>query len=298
MKNKYLTEIKMKYLNSAEFLKRHVKDEQIRKRIETLLSNPSPITEFKKIPNRNDVLCSLQDGTRHVLPVNNALQLFFDKMEMFPNISVDFGKVKKNKVEILPFQNKIVYIDGTTNKIIKSFPLDASLIFSETDTINPSNTTIDERLNPAVLSILSSNLMDQDSYINGTGRISISYNFKPADNPPTPKSLRKKLSKLMNKYYKSEREYVKSKHLEHNLSEKIGHANFWDKLKNKFRPQKTKSQKYSDENMITFDQAKEELKRTVRAYEESMEPPLPPFPSSAHTQSKYQLKHPATDFER
>ena len=256
-----VAEIKAKYLNTKAYLRKHIRDEQIRRKTEELLSSPSPITEFKKVPGRNDVVCSLLDGTSYVIPVNHTLQLFFDKMEMHPDTVVDFGKERKNRVEILPYQNKIVYIDGNTNKVIRSLPIDSNLLYTKTDSITNNHIQIDSRLNPAILSILDKDLMAQKSYMNADGNIDIVYNFEQKSDKSKENFSNKKLVKAMNDYYKSEQKYAKEKETENSISQKIGYVNMLDKIQSNLTSSKSKSKEDSskDDNLISFEKARKEF---------------------------------------
>lgn len=260
-----INEIKAKHLDTKEYLRQHIKDEQIRRRTEELLSSPSPITEFKKIPGRNDVICSLLDGTSHVIPVEHTLQLFFDKMELHPDIVIDFGKERKNRVEILPYQNKVVYIDGNTNQVIRSIPIDSNLIYERTDSIKNNHVQIDSRLNPAILAILDKDLIAQKSYINANGNIDIVYNFEQKSDKISENISNKKLVKTMNNYYKFEQEYAKEKEVENSISKKVGYVNMMDKIQASLTTSKAKSQEDdSDNNIVSFEQARKEFTNSLQ----------------------------------
>lgn len=205
-------------------------EKQNRKKMEELLFSPSPITEFKKVPSKNSIICSLEDGTRHIIPVDCSLQLYYDKMKMHPNVQVDFGKDTRNLVEILPYQNKVVYRNGTTGEIIKSLCLADNLIFTKTDSIKGSYVNYDSRLNPAVLAILDDNASEQNDYINATGNINIIYNFEEKSEKKRENSKNKNLAKTMNNYYKSEKKYAQELELQNKLSQKIGYVNMLDKV--------------------------------------------------------------------
>ena len=176
-------------------------------KVREVLESESPITEFKKVSGKNEVSCSLKDGEDYTVPVDQYLQLFYDKIEMHPEEEVDFGR--KNKVVVLPFQNRIIYIDGKTGKIKKNLPITSNLKYYKTDSVNGKHIEFSEKLNPAILSILSDDLAAQNDYVNATGNIDIIYNFDEKSDKITDNMSNKNLAKIMNNYYKSEKEYIK-----------------------------------------------------------------------------------------
>ncbi len=259
-----------KYLDSTsykQYLETHVKDVEDRKKIRSLLESESAITEFKKLADKNRVVCSLEDGTREIIPVNETLELFFDKMEKHPEVDVDFGKEQKNRVEILPFQNRIAYIDGTTNRVIKSLPLDCNLIYSATDSITGNNVNVDSRLNPAVLSLLDSDLAAQKDYINGDGNlINIIYNFEIKSDNMRENIANKNLAKTMNKYYKSEKQYYEKYHSNSSISQKVGYVNMLDKIQSSFNKeerQTSQQNKLPESKIISFQQRREAFLKSI-----------------------------------
>lgn len=254
--------LRAKYLETKAYLEKHVKDDLVRSNIEHLLSSDSPIVEFKKIGSNNYVRCTLESGVSYAVPVDHTLQLFYDKMERFPDVVVDFGQEMKNRVEILPYQNKISYIDGRTGKEIKSMPIDTNLIYVKTDSKTGNNIHFDSRLNPAILSILSENLTAQNDYINATGNIDIIYNFEEKSNKLSENLSNKNLSKEMNKYYKSEKDYVKELQLERQLSSKIGYAGIIDKIQSNF--EKNDSINLETPEIDSFKKAKKEFRDNLK----------------------------------
>lgn len=243
--------------------------------MEKVLSSDSPIKEFKKLKGRNLVHCVQEDGKEHIIPVDQYIQLFYDKMEMNPDIKVDFGKRTRDKVMIFPFQNKIIYIDGITGKIKKSLPIDSNLIYDknkendknhENKEDKENDLEIDSRLNPAVLSILDAYKEAQNDYVNATGDIDIIYDFETKSEKFLNNISNHELARKMNKYYESEKEYVKESNLENEISKKVGYANTVDKIKSFFGKQKNK---FANSNKKTDNSFKDKRNKFLKKYSES-----------------------------
>lgn len=244
---------------------------------EELLGSKSPIKEFKKVPGISQVSCLLEDGTEHEIPTDSTLQLFFDKMEMNPETKVDFGGLIRDKVVVLPFQNKILYIDGVTGKQKKTLSIDSSLIYSETDSITGKVKEFNSKLNPAILSILADDKVAQNDYINATGNIDIIYDFEEKADKIRQNMANKKIAKKMNEYYKSEKEYVQELQLEKELSKKIGYLNMLDKMqtsivKAKETQEERKARneiKYLDEECVNYIKRKKESEDIMKGLYDS-----------------------------
>lgn len=198
-----------------------------------ILESSAPITEFKQMPESNEVKCTLQDGTTHVVPVDSRLQSYFDKMEEHPEIDVDFGENCRDMIEILPFQNKIVLKQRMTGKVLKSLEIDSSLLFRETDSKTGREISYNSKLNPAVLTLLKDNPALQKEYVEATGNINIIYNFVAKAEKFSENHANKRIAKEMNKYYHSEKEYAAEQKAENQMSQKIGYVNMLDKIKSK-----------------------------------------------------------------
>ena len=234
--------------------------------IEDLLRSNSPITEFKKVSDENKISCSLKDGTSYTIPVNNTLQLFFDKMEMHPETEVELGGRIKDKILILPFQNRIVYIDGKTGKEKKSLSIDSNLVYFETDSI--TGQPFNRRLNPVILSILRENKVAQNDYINATGNIDIIYDFEEKSEKKKQNRANKKIAKIMNEYYKSEKEYVGELKLQNELSKKVGYVNMLDKVQSSLTKEKEHIDNSTSEYVSSIQQKREEM---LKKYHKTVE---------------------------
>ena len=267
IKNDTVSSIKLKNFDSD---KAKSKAEIGKKELELLYDKDSPITSFKKVPGKNDITCSLEDGTTRVIPVDESLQLFYDKMEMHPEVEVDFGKQKKDRVEILPFQNKIAYINGETGEVIKSLPLKGNLIYQKTDSITGAHVQFDSRLNPAVLAVLADNLSAQNDYAKGTGNIDIIYNFDEKSEKKLENMSNKSLAKTMNNYYKSEKEYAEELRL--NNLQKVGYVDIFDKIQTSIQEKKQSKQEkrlYAPEDVSSFEQARKEFSKELQNFQTS-----------------------------
>ena len=198
---------------------------EIANRCDELLSNPSPITVFKKSHN-GEVYCELEDGTYYTIPVDCTLQLYFDKISMHPEVDVDFGKVK-NTVEVLPYQNRIVYRQAMTGKVLKSIDIESNMQL-------PNQENIDPKLNPAILALLNDDEKAQNDYIDGDcDKLNIVYNFEAKTGSLSKNRSNKHIAKEMNKYYMSEQKYARELDLDHEMSSKLGYVGIIDEIHSK-----------------------------------------------------------------
>lgn len=248
---------------------------------EDILGSNSPITEFKKVSCNDKMFCTLEDGTKRVVSIDSGLQLFYDKMEMNPETKVDFGRQIKDKIVVLPFQNKILYIDGVTGKQKKTLPIDSNLIYSETDSITGKIKEFNAKLNPAILSILADDKIAQNDYINATGNIDIIYDFEEKSDKIKQNKANKKIAKRMNEYYKSEKEYVQELQVERELSKKIGYVNMLDKMQTSFEKMKENREneknkndiKYLDDECVEYIKKKRERDEMLKSLSDSANAP-------------------------
>lgn len=214
----------------SNFKKTLTRDEIVN-RCDKLLDSSSPITVFKKSRN-GEVYCELEDGTYYTVPVDCTLQLYFDKIAMHPEVDVDFGKVK-NTVEVLPYQNRIVYRQAMTGKVLKSIDISSNIEHLEQPTAENDKQEIDSRLNPAILELLKDDANAQNDYMNATGNLKVVYNFEAKTGSFSHNRSNKYIAKEMNKYYKSEIAYANEKRLQNEMSSKIGYVGIIDEIQTK-----------------------------------------------------------------
>lgn len=208
----------------TSIFKKTLTQSEIANRCDKLLGNPSPITVFKKSRN-GEVYCELEDGTYYTIPVDCTLQLYFDKISMHPEVDVDFGKVK-NTVEVLPYQNRIVYRQAMTGKVLKSIDIESNMQL-------PNQENIDPKLNPAILALLNDDEKAQNDYIDGCNNLNIVYNFEAKTGSLSKNRSNKHIAKEMNKYYMSEQKYARELDLDHEMSSKLGYVGIIDEIHSK-----------------------------------------------------------------
>lgn len=264
---KYYEQHAGRNLENQPVVKKEEQKEQVDQNvIENLLKSDVPITVFKKveIDGENMIKCVLKDGTDYNLPVNSNLQLFFDKIESHPEIKVDFGQEVKDKIVVLPFQNRIIHIEGMTGKWKKSLPIDSNLMCEATDSITGEHIG-DSRLNPAILALLSDNKTLQNDYINGTGNIEIIYDFEAKSEKMKENISNRKIAKQMNEYYQSEKIYAEDKKFENELSKKVGYASTLEKIKTSLNDEKKSIEDSNIEYTNTMKQRREKLLKEYSA---------------------------------
>ena len=217
--------------NYLSNLQKTLTRDEIVNRCDKLLSSPSPITVFKKSHN-GEVYCELADGTYYTIPVDCTLQLYFDKIAMHPEVDVYFGNVK-NTVEVLPYQNKIVYVQAMTGKVLKSIDISSNLEFPEQSTYGDNQEKVDSRLNPAILALLKDDEKAKNDYMNATGNLKVVYNFEAKTGSFSHNRSNKHIAKEMNKYYKSEIDYSNEKNLQNRMVSKLGYVGIVDEIQSK-----------------------------------------------------------------
>ena len=225
--NKRPEEIKGKYLDSKAGQIFSKKMEYINNETNEILSSDQDIVKLKKDYGRKTVSVVMSDGDEYRVMPDQYLQLYYDKVEQQNKRQ---AKVERTRIEVVPYQNKVAYYNADTKEFLGEALIDMSMDYTLYDDVTGNKEEYSKDLNPAIMTLLDGDKNMQKAYMQGNDNIEIVYDFNRKSSYKGENRRNRKVVKQMDKYCKSENEYMKKKG-KIRESIKIGFAGLKDKIK-------------------------------------------------------------------
>ncbi len=226
--------LKAQYIDSNQGKKFAKKMEQLNNETNEVVNSYDDIVSLRKEEGRDVVNVEMSNGDEYRFTPNQYTQLFYDKVEKqnMRDAAIE-ADIDKTRIEVLPFQNKIQYMDGNTNEFLGQIMIDTALQYEMKDKVTGQKINYSKELNPAILALLDEDKNTQKAYMQGNKNLEIVYDFSRKSPIKQENKKNKKIAKIMDKFFQLETKYMERK-ARGNSPIKIGFASLKDRIKSFF----------------------------------------------------------------
>ena len=223
--------LKAQYIDSNQGKKFAKKMEQLNNETNEVVNSYDDIVSLRKEEGRDVVNVEMSNGDEYRFTPNQYTQLFYDKVEKqnMRDAAIE-ADIDKTRIEVLPFQNKIQYMDGNTNEFLGQIMIDTALQYEMKDKVTGQKISYSKELNPAILALLDEDKNTQKAYMQGNKNLEIVYDFSRKSPIKQENKKNKKIAKIMDKFFQLETKYMERK-ARANSPIKIGFASLKDRIK-------------------------------------------------------------------
>ena len=219
--------IKAQYIDSEKGKNFAKRMETLNKETSEIINSEDDIVSLRKEEGRNVVGVEMSSGEEYRFSPNQYTQLFYDKVEKQNQRK---AKIEKTRIEVIPFQNKIQYINGETNEFLGQIMIDTALQYEMRDKVTGEKVDYGKELNPAILALLDEDRNTQKAYMQGNDNLEIVYDFTRKSPSKQENRKNRKIARIMDKFFHSENKFMERKG-KAEPAVKIGFATLKDKIK-------------------------------------------------------------------